>query len=150
MSLLTVSVGLYHNTNNDKYYLQSITRNAKHHFFFEVTKECAEHISQKNKLEICVETEITENWGAIQTLQRPSLIYKDCGTEETEDQILLTASMGLCELPEYKGTFAQIIMADTWQFLFFKVDEKMADTIGVRTRLRTYEVVPDMELVMVS
>lgn len=54
-TLLTVSVGLYHNTTNDQYYLQSITANTEHHFFFQTTKECAAHISQKTCWIFCLQ-----------------------------------------------------------------------------------------------
>jgi hypothetical protein len=148
-SILTVSVGLYHNTTKDKYYLQSITAETEYHFFFETTKECAELISEKNFLSIEPIT-TGKHWETIQPLLPPTLIYQSFGTEETEMQVLITASMGLCTLPDRKGTFVQIILADTYQFLFFRLSRKIAYDIISLTRMSIYRVEPDIELLKVA
>lgn len=103
----------------------------------------------KNLLDILPTTDIEEDWGIIQPLLPPMLIYKDFGTEETEMQSLITASMGLCTLQDHEGTFVQIILAETYQFIFFKLDKKRTSKIAILTRLVTEEVIPTMELITV-
>jgi hypothetical protein len=148
MSLLTVSVGLYHNTTNDKYYLQSITAETYYHFFFETTKEGAELISQRNLLAVDSIT-TDEDWEITQPLVHPMLVYKSYGSNETEMQRLITGSMGLCTLPDRKGIFVQIILADTYQFLFFRLSKETSYDIISLTRLPIYKVIPESNLVMV-